>query len=112
MNPTLAAALSLLPAHIEWHPGYDEHNEVVASIIIDDTHLRLDISVHPLRPVFRLAANVSSHDRPHTRVSVGDRADLRSAWTEVAEVVSRVSVAAGAAMGQPRESKADAQEQT
>lgn len=109
MNPTLSAALSLLPTHIEWHPGYDERTEVYASITIDAIHLRLDIGYYPERQAYRLAANISGHDRPHVRVSLGDRADLRSAWTEVAEVVSRVDAAAGAAMGQPRETKADAQ---
>lgn len=112
MNPTLAAALATLPSHIEWHPGYCDSNEAYASITIDDIHLRVDIDIHPLRHVYRLAANISSHDRPHARVSLGDRPDLRAAWTEVAEVVARVDAAAGAAMANPRESKADAQEQT
>lgn len=110
MNPTLAAALATLPSHIEWLPGYDDRTEVYASITIDDIHLRLDVSFRYYH--FRLAANISSHDRPHVRVSVGDRPDLHSAWTEVAEVVARVDAAAGAAMGLPRETKADAQEKT
>lgn len=110
MNPTLAAALSLLPTHIEWHPGYDDRLEVYASIAIDDIHLRLDIGYYPERNAYRLAANITGHDRPSVRVAVGDRADLRSAWTEVAEMVARVDAAAGAAMSQPRETKADAQE--
>lgn len=109
MNPTLSAALATLPSHIEWHPGYDEHLEVYASIAIDDIHLRADIGYCPERQAYRLAANITGHDRPHIRVSLGDRADLLSAWTEVAAVVARVDAAAGAAMGQPRESKADAQ---
>lgn len=107
MNPTLAAALATLPSHIEWLPGNTATTAEV-DIILADSVLTLDVSF--MFSHFRLTANISSYGRPHTRVSVGDRPDLLTAWTEVAEVVARVDAAAGAAMSQPRETKADAQE--
>lgn len=108
MNPALSAALATLPTHIEWHPDLDPANAVYSHILLDDVVVGLNIGISA-RKTYRLAVSISGHDRPCVRVSLGDRPDLRSAWTEVAEVVGRVDAAAGAAMGRPRETKADAQ---
>ena len=115
MNPTLAAALATLPIHIEWHPAhlFDDTRfraETFAAMTACDTHIRLTVSFG-IYGSYSLAADLTGHDRPHIRVSSW-RGELLTAWTEVAEVVARVDAAAGAAMGLPRETKADAQEKT
>lgn len=115
MHPALAAALATLPNHIEWHPAhlFDDTRfraETFAVMTACDTHIRLTISFG-IYGSYSLTADLTGHDRPHIRVSSW-RGDLRAAWTEVAEVVSRVDAAAGAAMSNPRETKADAQEKT
>jgi hypothetical protein len=96
MNPTLTEALATLSTHIEWHQGYD-YSDAYAVLTLDDIVLRLTVTIgHTGRCL--LSASISSHDGPHIRVSLGDRPDLLSAWTEVREVVARVDAAAGAAM--------------
>lgn len=96
MNPTLSAPLALLPAHIEWHPG-DTHRQAFAHLATPNNFIAIDLQMSA-RPSYRLSVSLSRYERPTVRVSVDDRPDIRSAWTEVADVVARVDAAAGAAM--------------
>jgi len=107
----LAAALATLPSHIEWQPScfFDAtrfNAEVFAVLTAEAIHIRLTVSFG-IYGSYGLTANITGHDRPHVCVSSWG-GDLLSAWTEVAEVVARVDAAAGAAVGQPCETKADA----
>lgn len=110
MNPTLCDLLSVIAPHITWAAGYDPRVEASTHLIINDIVLALSVRTAPR--FAWVTAVVSSHDGPEIRVASRNRPDLRAAWTEVAEVVARVDAAAGAAMSNPRESKADAKEQT